>query len=123
MSTAKGNRAEEAATEYLESKDFKIIARNWRRPKCEIDIVASKKLSKNLFRKEKVIHFVEVKYRRSDEQGGGLDYITKNKLNQMKFAAKMWVSENNWEGSYELSAIEVADEDLAVTEFIENITV
>ncbi len=123
MSTAKGNRAEEAAAEYLESKGYKIVDRNWRRPKCEIDIVASKKNKKNLLSKERTIYFVEVKFRKGDEQGSGLDYITDTKLNQMKFAARMWVSENNWEGSYELSAIEVSGDELKITEFIENIVI
>ncbi len=123
MSTVTGNRAEEAAADYLEYNGYKIINRNWRRPKCEIDIVASKKIKKNLLSKEKVIYFVEVKYRRGDEQGSGLDYITPGKLKQMQFAARMWVSENDWEGSYLLSAVEVAGDNLEITEFIENIVI
>jgi len=123
MSTATGSRAEEAAASYLVSKGYKIIHRNWRRPKCEIDIVASKKTKKNLFSKEKVIYLVEVKYRRGDEQGSGLDYITPGKLKQMQFAARMWVSENDWEGSYLLSAVEVAGEEFEIAEFIENIVI
>ncbi len=123
MSTAKGNRAEEIAAKYLESKGYEILDRNWRRPKCEIDIVASKKTKKNLFSKEKIIYFVEVKYRKQNEQGGGLEYITPAKLKQMQLAARMWASENDWEGSYELSAVEVSGEEFEITEFLRNIVV
>ncbi len=123
MSTVVGSKAEETASEYLESKGYKIVTRNWRRPKCEIDIVASKKNKKSFFNKEETIFFVEVKYRKSDGQGSGLDYITKQKLLQMEFAARMWVSENDWQGSYELSAIEVTGENFKITEFIENIVI
>ena len=56
-----GRRAEKAAATYLEMRGYQIIERNWRRPRCEIDIVA---------KKGDVIYFVEVKYRRNDNQGG-----------------------------------------------------
>jgi putative endonuclease len=35
-----GKLGEEAATEYLEKQDYKIILRNWRCPEGELDIVA-----------------------------------------------------------------------------------
>lgn len=123
MSTERGKKAEEVATSYLQSKGYKILATNWRRPNCEIDIVASRKTKKGIFKSEKLIHFVEVKYRSQARQGTGIDYITPQKLRQMKFAAAMWVSENNWDGSYELGAIEVTGEDYEVTFFLPNIEV
>lgn len=121
MSTEIGANAEEVAAKYLESKGYKVMARNWRRPNCEIDVVASKKVSKNPLNKEKVIYFVEVKYRGNQDQGSGLDYITSGKLKQMRFAGQMWVSENDWHGSWELSAIEVAGSEFEVVKFIDNI--
>lgn len=123
MSTEVGKKAEDVAAKYLESKGYKVIERNWRRPKCEIDIVASKKVSKNPLSKEKTVHLVEVKYRSGDEQGSGLDYITPGKLKQMEFAARMWVSENDWKGSYELSAVEVTGDEFQVAEFIDRIVI
>lgn len=123
MSTKVGNQAEQVAADYLKSKGFKIIGHNWRRPKCEIDIVASKQNSKRVFDREKTIFFVEVKYRSSDQQGSGLDYITSTKLKQMKFAAQMWVDEYQWPGMYTLAAIEVTGKNFNITEFIENIII
>jgi putative endonuclease len=110
--TATGRKAERAATVYLEMRGFKIIEQNWRRPRCEIDIIASK---------GGVIHFVEVKYRFNDDQGGGLDAITASKLKQMQRAAWSWVDETKWHGEYVLSAVEIAGEDFAVIGFIENV--
>jgi len=111
-STQTGRRAEQAAKVYLEMRGFRIVEQNWRRPRCEIDIVAQK---------DGVVHFVEVKYRRDDEQGGGLEAITPTKLKQMRRAAWFWVDESKWRGEYVLSAVELTGPDFAVLGFIEDI--
>ena len=41
--TAAGQKAELTATNYLEMRGYAILERNYRRPRCEIDIVARKK--------------------------------------------------------------------------------
>lgn len=110
--TDTGRKAEAAARVYLEMRGFKTIEQNWRRPRAEIDIIA---------RQDGVVHFVEVKYRFSDEQGSGLDAITATKLRQMRRAAWLWVDETKWPGEYVLSAIEIAGPDFAVLGFVENI--
>ncbi|MEK7059671.1 MAG: YraN family protein [Patescibacteria group bacterium] len=110
--TEAGRKAEIAAKVYLEMRGFKIIETNWRRPRCEIDIIASK---------NDVVHFVEVKYRRDYEQGGGLEAITATKLKQMQRAAWIWIDEAKWRGQYVLSAVEIAGRDFAVMGFIENV--
>ncbi len=107
-----GRTAESAAADYLKKQGFKLIGRNWRTRFCEIDIIASK---------NKSVYFVEVKYRNSDGQGKGLDYVTDKKLTQMRFAAENWVRENDWNGDYQLSAIEVFGDDYDITGFVENI--
>lgn len=111
--TSAGHSAEEAVSEYLAKKGYKIIVRNWKQPSCEIDIVA---------RKSRTIFFVEVKYRRSSQQGSGFDYITKSKLHQMKYAAQVWVACNNWAGEWVLSGAEVSGDDQNIS-FIESIIV
>lgn len=115
MSSSTGKQAEEVAAEFLKSKGYKILAMNWRRPSCEIDIVASLKQG---FNKPKKVHFFEVKYRKGDEQGSGIDYITPGKHKQMEFAARVWVSENNYAGDYELGAIEVTGKEFEVTLYL-----
>lgn len=85
--TSEGRKAEELVAEYLKSQKHKIVAMNWRTRWCEIDIVSKDK---------NCVYFTEVKYRSSDFWGDGLDYITKTKLKQMKFAAEFWLQDNNW---------------------------
>lgn len=107
-----GHDAEKYAANYLVEHGYKISELNWKTRNCEVDIVASK---------EAVIYFVEVKYRKVASQGMGLDYITHQKLTQMRFAAEMWVSLHGYQGEYELSAIELAGEHYQVTNFLPNI--
>jgi ribonuclease HII len=78
-----GNMAEDTAAVWLEQQGYGIVERNWKTRFCEIDIIAAK---------DDVLHFVEVKHRRSSEQGGGLAAITPAKLRQMKFAADVYLS-------------------------------
>lgn len=111
-STRTGHKAEEAAKIYLEMRGYKIVEQNYRRSRCEIDIVAQK---------GDAMYFVEVKYRRHDSQGSGLEYVTQTKLKQMQFAADTWVDEYKWHGSCQLSAIEIAGADFVVLSFIENV--
>lgn len=106
---AVGHSAEKQAADYLAKQGFKICELNWKTKYCEIDIVAEK---------DKTIYFVEVKERKSEAQGSGLEYITPKKLQQMGFAAEMWVNEHNWSGSYQLAALAI---DNGQVTFIENI--
>ncbi len=113
MSTTEtGKKAETAASAYLEMRGFTIHERNFRRPRCEIDIVASK---------DDVVHFVEVKYRRTDEQGSGFDAITPTKIRQMGRGAHIWVDESKWHGEYVLSAVEVSGKEFSIMGFIESV--
>jgi putative endonuclease len=93
-------------------RGFHILEMNWRRPRCEIDIVATK---------DKVVYLVEVKYRKNNNQGSGLEYITATKLKQMRYAAETWVDEGKYTGEYQLAAIEVAGPEFAIEHFIENV--
>jgi putative endonuclease len=111
-STETGRKAEAAARVYLEMRGFKIIEQNWRRPNCEIDIIVQK---------DGVLQFVEVKYRATDDQGGGLEAITASKLKRMQRAAWTYVDETKWRGEYLLSALEMAGPNFVVIGFIENV--
>ena len=97
-STTSGRDAEERVAEELKKSGHKIIAMNWRTRWCEIDIVSTY---------QKTVYFTEVKFRSSDAWGTGFDYITKQKLKQMHFAAEFWLSENNWRGEAVLQVAEV----------------
>lgn len=106
-----GRRAEGAAANYLEMRGYKIIEQNWRRPRCEIDIIAEK---------DGVAFLVEVKYRGTSNQGSGLEYITSSKLKQMRHAAEIWADDVKWSGDYQLAAIELTGPDFSILQFIDN---
>lgn len=105
-----GQAAEDAVAEYLKTQGFKVLNRNWKTKICELDIVA---------RKKDIVYFVEVKYRQSDDQGGGLEHITVQKLNQLKFAARIWNQDHNFEGDYRIIGAEVSDTDFAAINLVE----
>lgn len=108
--TQSGRLAEEAVAQYLSKQGLKIIAKNWRTRVCEIDIIAAG---------SNIIYFVEVKYRRQDAQGDGLTYITQKKITQMKFAAEIWIQQNNWAGDYRLLAASVDRHNYRIVEVVE----
>jgi Holliday junction resolvase-like predicted endonuclease len=94
----------------LEQAGFEIIDRNWKTKVCEIDIVA---------KKSKTIYFIEVKYRRQAAQGDGFEYITRQKLRRMNFAANVWCQNMGWAGDFRLMAAAVSGMDSESIELIE----
>jgi ribonuclease HII len=79
--THSGREAETVAADYLARQGHIIIARNWRTPRCEIDLVSTR---------GDRIYFTEVKYRRRSTHGDGLAAITPAKQKQLRFAAEIF---------------------------------
>lgn len=104
--------AEAVAAAFLERKGCQIIEQNWRTRMCEIDVIALR---------GNVIYFCEVKYRASNRQGSGIDYITPKKLQQMRFAAESWVHSRSWQGDYQLCAIEVSGPQFQITNVVKDL--
>ncbi len=90
-----GNAAETTVANHLKNTGYNILDRNWKTKYCEIDITAER---------NGVTYFVEVKYRSGSQQGGGLAAITPKKLQQMKFAAEMYIKNNPTTGDVQLMA-------------------
>lgn len=106
-----GDRAEEAATEYLVGLGHEILERNWKTKYCEIDIVSVK---------DDVVYFVEVKYRKLNKWGDGLDAITKTKLKQMKFASRVYDLYNKlYKFDRRLAVISLSGETPTVDKYLE----
>ncbi len=106
-----GDVGEDVAVEYLKRMGHKIIERNWKTKFCEIDIVSTK---------DNTLYFVEVKYRKTSQQGGGLEAITPKKLSQMRFAVELYVLKNSIvDTQLRLVAIAVAGEPLSVEHYLE----
>lgn len=98
-----GQHGEDKAEVYLKNQRYKILHRNWKTDRYEIDIIAKKK---------RRLYFVEVKYRSTQNQGMGYEYVTPAKLKQMTFAAESWVAQNNFTGAYQLAVISVDGEEI-----------
>ena len=96
--TSRGKHAEELVAKHLQSDGHTVVEVNWRTRWCEIDIVSTK---------DGVVYFTEVKYRGSSSWGDGLEYITKKKLRQMRFAAEFWLHNHKWKGESQLLAASV----------------
>jgi putative endonuclease len=77
-----GRRAEELAAALLESAGLRIVARNWRRPEGELDIVADD---------GGTCVFVEVRSRTGEEQGHPLESITPRKRARVVRAARLYL--------------------------------
>jgi putative endonuclease len=99
VSTAAGIKAEDLAAAWLVNEGYKILVRNWRTRFCEIDIVARKKSG---------LHFIEVKYRRSNHYGSGFDYITADKSRRLRRAAESWLVQNGKSGQYQIDVVAVS---------------
>jgi uncharacterized protein (TIGR00252 family) len=108
--TEQGLKAEAAVADLLQQQGFEIIDRNWRTKLCEIDVIAQQ---------SKVMFFIEVKYRASDFQGDGFEYITAKKLHKMNFAAELWKQTYKWTGDYRLMAAAVSGQDCENIQLIE----
>jgi ribonuclease HII len=108
----RGKQAEAAVAEQLARDGYEIITQNWKTKVCEIDVIA---------KKAGIIYFVEVKYRGGQAQGGGLAYVTPQKLHKLHFAASVWAQFNNWDGDYRLLAASVTTDgvDYIIEEIIE----
>jgi putative endonuclease len=82
-----GNRGEQMACDYLASKGFTIVDRNYRYRKAEIDIIAQK---------EKLMIFVEVKTRTSLSFGEPEQAVHASKAKLIMAAAEVYVQHVNW---------------------------
>jgi putative endonuclease len=79
---ATGRRAEELAAAELERLGFRILARNWRRPEGELDLIADD---------QGTCVFVEVRSRTGLEQGDPLESITPRKRARVIRAARLFL--------------------------------
>lgn len=81
-----GKKGEQAAVTFLKSKGCKVLKRNWRMHRHEIDIVAED---------DEYIIFVEVKTRTSRQWGNPEDFIGKTKIRRIVEAADLYLKLND----------------------------
>lgn len=81
-----GIQGEIIARNYLIKEGYKILEKNWRYRKAEIDIIATK---------NNTLAIVEVKTRSSDYYGNPQDFINEKKIKLLVEAANEYVIKNN----------------------------
>lgn len=105
-----GDAAESLVELLLIEQGYSILERNWKTKYCEIDIIS---------KKNNTIYFVEVKYRSSENQGGGAAAITSKKLQQMLFAAELYAErQGQGENLQLMAAIVKKDQSIELLEVL-----
>lgn len=82
-----GRRGEDLAEEFLRAQAFEIVARNFRCRAGEIDLVALD---------GRALVFVEVRSRRGERRGTGLESVTARKQAQVARVAQYFLAGRGW---------------------------
>ncbi len=77
-----GHLGEKMAQEFLLKKGFKILHQNWRHSHWEVDLIASL---------NDILHFIEVKTRRTQKFGFPEDDVTKKKMQNLINASEEYL--------------------------------
>lgn len=83
-----GKQAEQYAVEYLESKGYRIVAKNFRYQKAEIDIIAEH---------DNLLIIIEVKARANNLFIEPYEAVDKRKIKLIVSAADAFLRENQYE--------------------------
>jgi len=81
---ALGRYGEDLAVHYLESQGLVVMARNWRCPLGELDVIA---------REGSRLVICEVKTRRSDAYGTPFEAVSPRKVRRLRRLAIRWLEE------------------------------
>lgn len=81
-----GQLGEDLAADYLLKMGYKILERNWRFRKAEVDLIVQK---------ENIIAIVEVKTRTSADFGNPQDFVKPKKIKLLVNAVNEYIVSNN----------------------------
>ncbi len=81
-----GEDAELASFHYLKTQGLKLIETNFRCRHGEVDLIMLDK---------KILVFVEVRFRKNDRFGGGLESITTSKQNKLRKTAELYLQKHS----------------------------
>ena len=82
-----GERAEEVAAAWLSMRGWTILARRWRCPQGELDLVAQDP--------DGALVAIEVKVRQTDRAGGPLESIDRHRLRRLRSALGSFVAKSH----------------------------
>jgi putative endonuclease len=93
-----GKRGEQIAQQYLQNKGYRILDRNWRFDRKEIDIIAMK---------DEQLVFVEVKTRSTGYFGKPAESVTDEKQKYLIDAAEEYILSNdyNYESRFDVISV------------------
>ena len=96
-----GRRGEDMAVAYLRQKGYRVLQRNFRYRRAEIDLIV---------RRENLLVFVEVKARRDTGFGFPESFVSPEQAALIVGAADQYVQEQQWEGMirFDIVAITLA---------------
>jgi putative endonuclease len=80
-----GREGEVRAARFLETRGYRIVARNVRADRVEIDLIA---------RRGGLLIFVEVKSRRASEHGHAAEAVDERKQRRLRRGAHAWLASN-----------------------------
>lgn len=106
-----GNKGEELAANFLVTKGYEIVARNYRYKHAEIDLIV---------KKETLLIFVEVKTRGSSAFGEPETFVTPKKVAKVLEGAEQFMIEYDWHGNIRFDIISVKTGDTPVVDHFED---
>jgi putative endonuclease len=102
----KGQRGEDLAADFLSAKGYRIVARNWRSGRGEIDIIA--------WQHETLLVFVEVKTRRNEVFGSPESAVDTKKQQLLLRTAGAYMAHigYEWAVRFDVVAVMLKEEEL-----------
>lgn len=98
-----GQLGEQLGACYLIEKGYLVLELNWRHSRWEVDVIAAK---------ENVLHFIEIKTRRSKQYGLPEEKVGKKKIMNLINAAEEYLYQNSqWKRiQFDILAITILNE-------------
>ena len=106
-----GAEGERLAGEYLEQKGYKVLERNFRFKRAEVDIIAQK---------ENLLVFVEVKYRKNNSFGYPEEFVSERKIELIHLASEHYVEKMDWKGNIRFDVIGIIKKSIPEIEHLED---
>ena len=98
-----GKLGEKLAAVYFAEKGYRILHQNWQHNKLEVDIIAEK---------DGILHFIEVKTKRTRNYGYPEDQVSKQKIRNLIEAAEEYlhIAKQEWKKiRFDILAITILD--------------
>lgn len=97
----KGQQAEQLACDYLCRQGMRVVAKNYRCKRGEIDLV---------MRDDDSLVFVEVRYRKSHDFGGALHSVTAKKQEKIRLTALHYMQQHHYNDNARFDVVAITGE-------------